>query len=357
MPSLEFKTWMAVTPLVNIVMLGRDLLEGGVVGGLAIAAVCSTLFYIAAAIAVAARIFGTDAILYGSQATWSDFVRRPAEPQPAPSVPMAMLCLAIIFPCSFVLANNLARSQELSMAQRLEIGAIITALVFGGIPLLLAMIGRVSASSGLGLRRPGFVSLVAAAILGVALWPAAHETYLLSEWLGLTTLSAKQIAAAQTVVDQLQTVSLWFILVTFAIIPAVSEELCFRGFIFGALRTRLSGAATIVASALLFGIFHEILYAGRLLPSTFLGLVLGWVRLRTRSVLPGMLLHALNNSLLLTVSYYREELQSNGWDIKEQWHLPISWHAIALLGIALGAGLLIATTRRTINESQPEPLQ
>jgi sodium transport system permease protein len=351
MPSLEFKTWMAVTPLVNIVMLGRDLLEGGVVGGLAIAAVCSTLFYIAAAIAVAARIFGTDAILYGSQATWSDFVRRPAEPQPAPSVPMAMLCLAIVFPCSFVLANNLARSQELSMAQRLEVGAIITGLVFGGIPLLLAMIGRVTASSGLGLRQPGFVPLLAAMILGIALWPAAHETYLLSEWLGLTTLSAKQIAAAQTVVEQLQTVPLWFILVTFAIIPAIAEELCFRGFIFSALRTRLSGAATIIASALLFGVFHEILYAGRLLSSTFLGLVLGWVRLRTRSVLPGMLLHALNNSLLLTVSYYREELQSRGWGIKEQWHLPITWHALAILGIALGTGLLITTTRRAIDES------
>ena len=44
MPSLEFKTWMAVTPLVNIVMLGRDLLEGSAVGGLAIAAVCFHAF-------------------------------------------------------------------------------------------------------------------------------------------------------------------------------------------------------------------------------------------------------------------------------------------------------------------------
>lgn len=358
MPSLEFKTWMAVTPLVNIVMLGRDLLEGGVVSGLAIAAVCSTIFYIAAAIAVAARIFGTDAILYGSQATWSDFVRRPTEPQPTASVPMAMLCLAIIFPCSFVLANNLARSQELAMARRLELGALITVAVFGGIPLLLAMIGRVRASTGLGLRRPGFVPLVGAAILGVALWPAAHETFLLSEWLGLTTLSAKQIAAAKMMLDQFQTVQLWLIVVTLAIVPAIFEELCFRGLIFGALRTRLSGTYTIVASAMLFGVFHEILSSGRLLPSTFLGLVLGWVRLRTRSVLPGMLLHALNNGLLLVVSYYQSELQARGWDawgVEEQKHLPITWHALALIGIVAGVGLLIATTRPTVDISQTEP--
>ena len=119
MPSLEFKSWMAVTPLVNIVMLARDLLEGSVNTGLAIAAVCSTIFYIAAAIALAARIFGTDAILYGSQATWSDLVRRPADWQRAASIPTAMLCLALMFPSYFVLANSLARSPELAMGPRL----------------------------------------------------------------------------------------------------------------------------------------------------------------------------------------------------------------------------------------------
>ena len=182
----------------------------------------------------------------------------------------------------------------------------------------MAIFGRVRASSGLGVQWPGFANLVGAAILGSALWPAAHETYLFSEWLGLTTLSAKQVAAAKSILDQFQILPLWFVILTLAIVPAIFEELCFRGFIFGALRSRLSGSATIAASAVLFGVFHEILSSGRMLPSTLLGLVLGWVRLRTRSVLPGMLLHALNNSLLLTVSYYRDELQRRGWGIEEQ---------------------------------------
>ena len=91
MPGLEFTGWMAVTPLVNIVMLARDLLEGSVNTTLAVAAVCSTMFYIAAAIALAARIFGTDAILYGSPATWSDLVRRPARAAAGGQLPAAML--------------------------------------------------------------------------------------------------------------------------------------------------------------------------------------------------------------------------------------------------------------------------
>ena len=119
MPSLEFTGWMAVTPLVNIVMLARDLLEGSVQTSLAVAAVCSTIFYIAAAIALAARIFGTDAILYGSQATWSDLVRRPAEPQRSVTLAAAMLGLAVMFPAYFVLANSVAGSPELPMDRRL----------------------------------------------------------------------------------------------------------------------------------------------------------------------------------------------------------------------------------------------
>src|SRR5262245_54887994 len=119
MPSLQFSGWMAVTPLVNILMLSRDLLEGAVEPGLAVAAVLSTAFYIAAAIALAARIFGTDAILYGSQATWSDIFRRPAEPQAASSVPAAMLCLAIMFPTCFLLTNSLVHSRDASVGMRL----------------------------------------------------------------------------------------------------------------------------------------------------------------------------------------------------------------------------------------------
>lgn len=345
-PGLEFSGWMAVTPLVNIVMLARDLLEGTVQTGLAVAAICSTVFYIAAAIALAARIFGTDAILYGSQATWSDLVRRPDEPQPAASLAAAMLGLALMFPAYFVLANDLARSPELSMQTRLQVCAIITIAVFGGIPLGIATIGRVSWSSGLGLRRPSWGALSAAVMLGLSLWPLAHEIFLLSEWLGLSSLGSSKIAAAEAILSQFKSVPLAVILATLAVVPAVCEEICFRGFVFGALRLRLNGFWTVVLSAVLFGVFHEVLSAGRLLPSTFVGLALGFVRLRSGSVLPGMLLHAVHNCLLLSLSYYRDAIIGSGIDLENKSHLPVTWHAAAVLGLAIGMGMLLWLTQR-----------
>jgi len=344
MPGLQFQGWMAVTPLVNIVMLGRDLLEDTAVTGLAVAAVCSTLFYIMAAIALAARIFGTDAILYGSPATWSDLVRRPPEPQPAASVPAALLGVALMFSAYFVLGTGLARSTELSMAWRLMVIGLITALVFGGIPLLLAMFGRVCWTSGLGLRGIGIAPLMCSLGLGLALWPIAHEVFLLSEWLGLSSLGPQQAEAVRAMLTQWESEPLGLILLSLAVAPGLFEELAFRGFLVGSLHRVLAADRTVIVSAVLFGLFHEVLTPGRFLASTFLGLVLGWVRLRTGSVLPCVVLHTIHNGLLLTIAYHRDALTARGWDVEDGHHLPVGILAGAAVVNILAAWLLLATT-------------
>ena len=107
---------------------------------------------------------------------------------------------------------------------------------------------------------------------------------------------------------QFQAMPLWLILVAFAIVPAVFEELCFRGFLFGRFASGFRDYGRSIATSLLFGFFHEVLIPGKLVPSAALGLVLGWVRLRTGSVLPGMVLHAIHNGLVLAIVYYQDEL-------------------------------------------------
>jgi ABC-2 type transport system permease protein/sodium transport system permease protein len=345
MPSLQFSGWMAVTPLVNMLMLSRDLLEGTVEPGLAVAAVLSTAFYVAAAIALAARIFGTDAILYGSQSTWSDIFRRPAEPQRAASVAAAMLCLALMFPAYFLLANSLVHSRDASLGMRLAAAGAITAVVFGAIPLVVAAFGRVRWASGLGLTRARPMQVLAAGLLGLVLWPIAHEIYLASVGIGLSALGDEQIRRARQLVDELQGLPIWLILLSLAVVPAVCEEFFFRGFLFAALRSAISGWQTIVATAILFGLFHEVLGPGRFVSSACLGLVLGWVRLRTGSVLPCMLLHMLHNGLLLAISYWRPALEARGWGVAEQSHLPGTWLAAAVAGIVVAGAMLVVSTR------------
>jgi len=79
--------------------------------------------------------------------------------------------------------------------------------------------------------------------------------------------------------------------------PAIIEELGFRGIILGSLRRVLSDREAIGVSAVLFMIIHlSVLSCPHLL---LLGLVLAYLRIRTGSLYPGMVLHFSHNLLVL----------------------------------------------------------
>ncbi|MDP4120363.1 MAG: type II CAAX endopeptidase family protein [Bacillota bacterium] len=76
------------------------------------------------------------------------------------------------------------------------------------------------------------------------------------------------------------------------VVPAFVEEFAFRGFILHSLRKHGDSFA-IFASALLFGLLH-----GNFTQAPFafiVGLVLGYVVVKTNSLLPAMLIHFFNN--------------------------------------------------------------
>lgn len=77
--------------------------------------------------------------------------------------------------------------------------------------------------------------------------------------------------------------------------PAVFEELGFRGVILPSLQPMLAAREAVIVSALLFMTLH---LAFASFPHLFLiGLVLGYLRARTGSLLPGMLMHFTHNLL------------------------------------------------------------
>ena len=82
--------------------------------------------------------------------------------------------------------------------------------------------------------------------------------------------------------------------ITLCIMPAVAEELLFRGAFQGLMRP-CGSAAAIFAPALLFGLLHLDLAQG--LTAFACGVFLGWLTERSGSILPGMLLHLANNML------------------------------------------------------------
>src|SRR3981081_1025137 len=90
-------------------------------------------------------------------------------------------------------------------------------------------------------------------------------------------------------------ITTYAILAAAVIVAPFCEEIFFRGFVFPGLHRSMDLGWAIVLSSLLFAIAHGD-------PASFpvlfiIGLALAFLRWRTKSIWPGILLHMLNNSL------------------------------------------------------------
>lgn len=81
--------------------------------------------------------------------------------------------------------------------------------------------------------------------------------------------------------------------ITIVVGAAITEELYFRGLLYGQLDARFGVASAVVGSAGVFGLAH---FEPNAFPALFaLGLVLGLVRMRSSTLWPGMAIHGANN--------------------------------------------------------------
>ncbi len=84
------------------------------------------------------------------------------------------------------------------------------------------------------------------------------------------------------------------ILVAAALVAPFCEEVFFRSFVFVGLLKRMPLWPSVALSAVIFGVAHADL--GSLIPLIIIGAVLAWVRWRSDSIWPGMVIHAANNA-------------------------------------------------------------
>jgi membrane protease YdiL (CAAX protease family) len=123
-----------------------------------------------------------------------------------------------------------------------------------------------------------------------------------------------------------------------ALTPAFCEEYLFRGFLLSSLRGHMKDGSAIVITAVLFGLFHLDVY--RLFGTAALGVLLGILTVRTKSVFPAVLVHALNNGTAVIAAMIGVESM--------RLDLPLVGAAALSLGFALyGLAKLPGTSRPT----------
>ena len=101
---------------------------------------------------------------------------------------------------------------------------------------------------------------------------------------------------------------LWQIILVAALMPAICEEIFFRGVLQGILRKNLPKKKLILVIGLLFGVFHLSMF--RILPTGLLGVLLAYLTLASGSIFPSMCLHFMHNAYYLWSSFYKVDLDS-----------------------------------------------
>ena len=364
-PSAELDLGFSLIPISGIVLLMRSVMEGtiGELWPYAFPVLLVTFFCCYLAIRWAVDQFRSEDVLFREGEKWdlgSWLIQSVRHRHALPTAQIAVLCGVLILVVKFFLESTLdlpstpSGISAMSLAQFSWKAILLPMLTILGITLAMAFLFTGQPRQTLGLRKPTGFSLVAAVLLAIALYPAATM---------LQMLVSKTYAIPQQMQAMLEAVEMklasgpaWFALILIALVPAVCEELAFRGFILTGMRQPGSGKRerrwrAIAVSSLFFALAHGILQ--QQISAFFLGLILGYIAYQVQSVWPAILYHLTHN----TTACFAHASGGLEWLEKQQ------WVAASLLvgGLLFAATLLLYFTllgRRTdhVAETDPRPL-
>lgn len=302
LPGITLSSGTSIVPVSGAVLLSRALMDGEYGTALMYlpSVACVTVLCCLLATRWAVKQFENESVLFsdtekGTVKSW--LVRFWMHRLEYPTATGSVMCgLSILVALFF---GRLAMgSQELTWAS-IARSTVVTQIVLMLVPtLLMAVMQTRSLRRSLRLQMPRFSELLACGLLAIYLHPTYVQmaAFISREYpLGPeTTESLRQIDAI------LGASPLWMVLLVLAILPALCEEVVFRGFVFAGLLENKGVLRAVIGSAVLFGLSHGVLQ--QTVCATVIGLLLGWLAYRTAGVACTCLFHVVHNSISMTLA-------------------------------------------------------
>lgn len=328
LPGAELDAWTSCVPLLNLSLLIRAIMTGGVATRLIFLTLLSSLAYAGLALTLAARAFGRDQILLGGPLSWRGLLRGDSARPAAPTPGLVLTLFPVVLVILFYLSLSLVRYGMLVTLLVTEYGVLLAPAVG------LAVARKFPLAQTFSLRRPRWRSLLGSVLIG------------LTASVAVAGLATRVAPPPEPMLRELQQwlqlgpkpAPLWELWLVVALTPALCEEAFFRGLMLSGLR-RLGPWAAIGISGLLFGLLHGSIY--QLLPTFILGLLLGYAVWRSESIYCSVLIHALNNGLIATLVW------ANGG--KDPGFQTVPW------ALTLGAILIMGTGLALLTRPAPRP--
>ncbi len=199
----------------------------------------------------------------------------------------------------------------------LTVSVVVGQITLIAIPLVYVRRHKLPVAD-VGIRRAAPRYYAAAALCGSSLW-------LISLVLVSLINPPDNTGDLQNFISQ---PPLWFALMSASALGPLGEELVFRGVLARSLVKPLGRVLAIAISAVLFSVYH--LSLAQAVPTLVIGLALALVAIESGSIWPGLVLHALNNTIVVVLA--RDEIVGAQQFLDD--------HAVHLVAIALALAAL-----------------
>jgi len=302
LPGMTLSSGTSIVPITGAVLLSRAFMDGeyGLAFGYLPSVLCVTALCCLLATRWAVRQFENESVLFseidkGSMKHWLIrlWTQRTSHPSATESVVGGLTILVALFFGRLALGTEQLDWRSIATSTVvIQIGILL------GPTLIMAVMLTRSLQEALRWNTPRVDDLVVCSLLAFCL----HPTYVrLAEMVHRAYPLGPETAEVLKHFDSILTqVPLWSVLVVFALLPALCEELLFRGFIFAGLLENKGVLRAVIGSSVLFGLSHGVLQQS--ICATAMGLILGWMAYRTGGIACTFAFHLLHNSISMTLA-------------------------------------------------------
>lgn len=292
MPNVELTRNMALLPVANICLLIRDLLSFKFSFHMITIVLFSNIAYGVLAVLLLGKIYNSEAVLFGDSVSGTQIFERRSNMKKGgvPAKGDAWFVLSVVLMLMIYLGG-------LFSMKNVYVGLICTQLIVAGIPMLAAIYTKKDLKKTFRIRGCHPLNYLGGAVM---IFGALLVGMLVT---AITSAIFKNNATelSQSMQD-IMNVGFAPSLLLMALLPAVCEELLFRGFLFSSLEANMKPQMAMLITAALFGAYHMNMVQS--ITTALLGYVICYLSYKSKSIFPGMLMHFINNGFSCLVSFY-----------------------------------------------------
>lgn len=296
-PDLELTTQTAAVPIVNVALMVEGLFQFEYSYGLFAIVLFSNVAYSLLAIMVLGKIYNSEAVLFSEGLSSVKLFSKRSEmkEKQMPGIGDVILILCVVL----LLIIYVGSYAQIKWGFG---GVVIQQLIILLCPLIYAWYMKADAGKLFSLEKVKPLQLLGSVLMGIGAFVAALVLGAL-----LTPVFPESTNGLTQIDEMLASVPVWLLILVVAVMPAIGEELLFRGFVMGTLKNKCRPVVTVAVTTLIFAAYHMSLI--KLFTIGIVGLGLTLAAYKTGSIAASMCVHLLNNLFSVLISKYPQQIQ------------------------------------------------